>query len=207
MSVIEENVRRVIEGRGLPLRGDDIDTDRIIPARYLKCVTFDELGKFAFYDERFDEDGNAKEHPFNDRRFAGAEILVVNRNFGCGSSREHAPQSLMRAGIRAIVGESFAEIFAGNCLQLGIPVVTMSHEKVSKLQELLEENPDTRLKLDLGEKKLEAGGELFEVEINDSARKLLLSGTWDTTSLLLANRREIEEVARRLPYLEWRQTA
>ncbi len=207
MSVIEENVRRVIEGRGLPLRGDDIDTDRIIPARYLKCVTFDELGKFAFYDERFDEDGNAKEHPFNDRRFEGAEILVVNRNFGCGSSREHAPQSLMRAGIRAIVGESFAEIFAGNCLQLGIPVVTMSHEKVSELQGLLEEKPGTKLKLDIGEKKLEADGKLFEVEVNDSARKLLLSGTWDTTSLLLANRREIEEVARRLPYLQWRQTA
>ena len=207
MSVIEENVRRVIEGRGLPLRGDDIDTDRIIPARYLKCVTFDELGKFAFYDERFDEDGNAKEHPFNDRRFEGAEILVVNRNFGCGSSREHAPQSLMRAGIRAIVGESFAEIFAGNCLQLGIPVVTMSHEKVSELQGLLEEKPGTKLKLDIGEKKLEADGKLFEVEVNDSARKLLLSGTWDTTSLLLANRREIEEVARRLPYLQWRHTA
>ena len=106
---------KTISGRGLPLLGNDIDTDQIIPARYMKCVTFDDLGKYVFYDARFSANGNKKDHPFNQEKYKDAKILIVNRNFGCGSSREHAPQSLMRFGIAAIVGESFAEIFSGNC--------------------------------------------------------------------------------------------
>lgn len=207
MLVSEESIRRVIKGRGMPLPGDDIDTDRIIPARYLKCITFDELGKFTFYDERYDEKGNKKDHPFNDERYRGAEILVVNKNFGCGSSREHAPQSLMRAGIRAIIGESFAEIFLGNCTALGIPAVTMEAGAVSELMDFTGKEPEAVLTLDLDKKIVEAGlpgggnGKVFKIEISDSAREVFLSGTWDTTSALLSGKKEIESKAGALPYL------
>ena len=207
MLVAEDSIRRVIKGKGMPLPGDDIDTDRIIPARYLKCVTFDELGKFAFYDERYDEQGNKKDHPFNDERYRGAEILIVNKNFGCGSSREHAPQSLMRAGIRAIIGESFAEIFLGNCTALGIPAVTMETGAVPELMDFIEKEPEVVLTLDLDKKIVEAGlpggknGKFFKMEITGSAREVFLSGTWDTTSALLEGKKEIESKARSLPYL------
>ena len=129
-----------IQAQAMPLRGDDIDTDRIIPARYLRCVTFDGLGEYAFYDERFQGD-QEKDHPFNDAGYRGAEILVVNKNFGCGSSREHAPQALMRAGIRAFIGESFSEIFTGNCTALGLPVVTAPKDTVDRLMDQIEREP------------------------------------------------------------------
>ena len=135
-----------IAGRGMPVRGDDIDTDRIIPARYLREITFDGLGPHAFEDERRALNGA---HPMDDPRFADAGVLVVNRNFGCGSSREHAPQALLRRGIRAIVGESFAEIFFGNCVAIGLPCVTMTPEHVESLQALLDEAPDTELTVDV----------------------------------------------------------
>ncbi len=199
--MLEENVRRVISGRAIPVRGDDIDTDRIIPARYLKCITFDELGKYVFYDERFDETGTPKPHPFNDERFKGAEILLVNRNFGCGSSREHAPQSIMRAGIRAIVGESFAEIFFGNCVQLGIPAVRLPHESIEEIMAIVEEKPETEVTVDIESKLVKVGEREYKAEIDESARSLFLSGSWDTTSMLLSALDEIKATASRLPYI------
>lgn len=194
-------VRAVIGGTALPLRGDDIDTDRIIPARYLKCVTFEELGQYAFYDERFDPEGREKPHPFNDKRFQDAEILVVNGNFGCGSSREHAPQSLMRMGIRAIVGESFAEIFAGNCTALGIPAVSVSHENAEKLMELVEIEPDTIVTVDLKARMVSGGDVSAPLDMPESYRRSLVEGTWDTTTALLANVERIRTVTERLPYM------
>lgn len=194
--------RTEIEGRGVAVRGDDIDTDRIIPARYLKCVTFEELGAFAFNDERYDTEGNTKDHPFNDSRYDGAAVLVVNKNFGCGSSREHAPQSLMRMGIQVIVGESFAEIFAGNCTALGIPTVRASAEDIAQLMDAVESNPDTvRVNLESDVVESTSGDVSIVGTMPQSYRSSLIEGTWDTTAALLANREEIRKIGESLPYI------
>jgi 3-isopropylmalate/(R)-2-methylmalate dehydratase small subunit len=191
-----------IEGKAVPVEGNDIDTDRIIPARYLKEITFTHMGTYPFYDERFDAEGKPKGHPFDLPQFQGAHILFVNQNFGCGSSREHAPQSLMRWGIRAIVGESFAEIFAGNCTMLGIPTVTVGRTEMEKLQALAKQKPDTKFMLDLDEKTLYSEGkEHVKFEIHESKRNALVNGTWDSTGLLLANAGKTAEVAKKLPYV------
>ncbi len=195
------SVRKLIRGRGIVLPGDDIDTDRIIPARYLRMITFDELGKYAFQDERFDENGKPKKHPLNDPRFAGASILLVNRNFGCGSSREHAPQSLMRMGITAFVGESFAEIFSGNCTALGLPAARVTHDDARRLQALVEADPSLEITVDLEAQTVTAGSARVKLTMPDSDRKNLISGTWDTTAMLLANRDTITTAASRIPYL------
>lgn len=197
----KENIVKESRGRGIPLPGNDIDTDRIIPARFMKCVTFDGLGDYAFHDARFDEEGNPREHPFNDTRFKGGTILVVGSNFGCGSSREHAPQALTKYGISALVGESFAEIFAGNCSALGIPTVTVSHQEAELLMNLVEDQPDSEIHIDLEKKTVTAGGYHIPFDIPDSSRKVLLSGTWDTTSVLLANKERIEKTAAAIPYV------
>lgn len=193
--------RTLIRGRAIPLPGNDIDTDRIIPARYLKFVTFDDLGQFVFQDERFDENGREKEHPFNDDRFAGAEILLVNDNFGCGSSREHAPQSLMRAGIRGIVGESFGEIFAGNCTALGIPSVKLKHEEVEFLMSSVNENPAGEIVLNLEKKSVSLGDTVYTFNMPESYRESLVSGSWDTTAALLENKDLIDKKLDELPYV------
>ncbi len=193
--------RTLIRGRAIPLPGNDIDTDRIIPARYLKFVTFDDLGQFVFQDERFDENGREKEHPFNDDRFAGAEILLVNDNFGCGSSREHAPQSLMRAGIRGIVGESFGEIFAGNCTALGIPSVKLKHEEVEFLMSSVNENPAGEIVLNLEKKSVSLGDTVYTFKMPESYRESLVSGSWDTTAALLENKDLIDKKLDELPYV------
>lgn len=195
----------VVEGTGIPVRGEDIDTDRIIPARYLKAVTFEGLGEFAFQDERVAADGSLKGHPLDDPHYAGASILFVNRNFGCGSSREHAPQALYLSGIRAIVGGSFAEIFAGNCLMIGLPAVTS--ELTGKWQDRLEAAPDTLVRVDLQTKTIVMGDERCPVEIPESTRRSLVSGTWDSTAALLAGHAEIGATAARIPYLRWRRNA
>ena len=200
MKTVQEEIR-LVEGRGLPLPGDDIDTDRIIPARYLKCVTFDELGEYAFYDERFDSSGERKEHPFNDSRFEGAKILLVGRNFGCGSSREHAPQSLMRSGIRAIVGESFAEIFSGNCITLGIPVITAGHEELVKISEIVQNDPSITLSIDLVDKGLTVGVQKFVIAMPATYRKSLVEGSWDSTAALIENIDDIRKTAGNLYYM------
>ncbi len=190
-----------VAGRGIPIPGNDIDTDRIIPARFLKEITFQEMGKHAFEDERFDADGKPREHPMNDPRFQGASILLVNENFGCGSSREHAPQALMRWGIHAILGESFAEIFAGNCTALGIPTARMGRGEVERLMEMVQARPDTELVVDLEAGAVTAGGERLAFELAPAQRQVLLSGTWDTAATLLAGREEIARTAERIPYI------
>ena len=191
-----------IEGKAVPVEGNDIDTDRIIPARYLKEITFTNMGKYPFYDERFDSEGKLKGHPFDLPQFQGSHILFVNQNFGCGSSREHAPQSLMRWGIRAIIGESFAEIFAGNCTMLGIPTATVNHGEMMKLQTLVKENPKTMFLLDMDKKTLmKEGTEYLKFDIHESKRNALVNGTWDSTSLLLANASKTAAVAGKLPYV------
>ena len=146
-----------ISGTAVPVRGNDIDTDRIIPARYLKEVTFARMGEYPFYDERFDAQGKSKPHPFNDPKYQGASILFVNKNFGCGSSREHAPQALYRFGIKAIVGESFAAIFAGNCVMLGFPAVTVGEREIEELIRSAESDPQIKFALDIEAKKLSYG--------------------------------------------------
>ncbi|HVO39047.1 MAG TPA: 3-isopropylmalate dehydratase small subunit [Spirochaetia bacterium] len=197
----QSSVRKLVRGKAIPLPGDDIDTDRIIPARFLRMITFEELGKYAFIDERVDEAGKPRPHPLNEEKFRGGTILIVNRNFGCGSSREHAPQSLMRMGIEAFVGESFAEIFSGNCTALGLPAVRVSHEDALKLQSLVESDPSIELTVDLEAQTVCAGASRFSFSMPDSDRKSLVSGTWDSTAMLLANEEAIGKTAARIPYL------
>lgn len=192
--------RTVITGKGLPLVGNDIDTDRIIPARFLRCVTFDGLGEQVFADDREALKGK---HPFDLPQYQNAKILVVNANFGCGSSREHAPQAIARWGIEAIVGESFAEIFFGNCLAMGIPCVTSSAENIKSIQNLLQENPNISMTLDLESLKVKCGHYSSTVKIDSGARNMLTTGTWDTCSLLIKNIPQIKNTAANLPYLAW----
>ena len=191
-----QNVETV-SGTGIPLLLDDIDTDRIIPARFLRCVTFDGIGEHAFEDDR-QQDPN---HPFNQARFQNSGILVSGRNFGCGSSREHAPQSLMRWGIKAVVAESFAEIFFGNCTALGIPAVCASREDITRLGAVINADPTLELTLDLNALTLRYGEESVAVTMPDSARSALTTGLWDSLAQLLARKEDIAATAARLPYL------
>jgi len=204
MSDATEEIPEVqhVSGTGLPLRGNDIDTDQVIPARFMKVVTFDGLGEFAFFDQRFDDEDNPKDHPMNEERFGDANIMVVNSNFGCGSSREHAPQALMRWGIDALIGESFAEIFAGNCLALGIPTVTADHETINDLQQWVDDNPDGEIEIDVEAETITYGGNEIGVTVDDGQRKALVDGIWDTTALMKANRQAIQETADSLPYVQ-----
>jgi len=194
-------VIREIRGRGIPIRENDIDTDRIIPARYLKTVTFDELGEFAFYDARFDAGGKPTDHPMNDPRYRGASVLLVRKNFGCGSSREHAPQALMRWGIRVIIGESFAEIFAGNCTAVGVPVVSAGEDVVESLMQLVEHEPDSEIRVDLDGRLIKAGALTYPLEISESQAQVFRTGTWDTTAVLISALDEVRETAMRIPYI------
>ncbi len=191
-----------VSGSGIPIRGNDIDTDQIIPARFMKVVTFDGLGEFAFFDLRFDENDDTKDHPMNEARYQDASIMVVNNNFGCGSSREHAPQALMRWGIDAIIGEGFAEIFAGNCLALGIPTVTADTETIQELQEWVDENPDQELEVDVEAETVTYGGQTIDVTVDDAQRKALVDGVWDTTALMKANAGAVRKKAKELPYVQ-----
>ena len=191
---------KAVTGRGIPLIGNDIDTDRIIPARFLRCVTFDGLGEQAFADDRTQTKG---EHPFDQPQYQGANILVVNGNFGCGSSREHAPQALSKWGIQAIVGESFAEIFFGNCVVMGIPCVTASAEIVGQLQTILKNNPQTSITLDLDAMQVHCGDTLAPVFMGEGSRQTLMTGTWDSCGQLIAQIDQVQATARQLPYIDW----
>ena len=187
-----------IAGRGCVLRGDDIDTDRIIPARYLRCVVFDGLGEHAFEDDRIQAKGD---HPIDDERFTGANILIVGRNFGCGSSREHAPQSLMRRGFEAFVGGSFAEIFAGNCTALGLPCLVLELADLEALMNAVEARPAQKLTLDVAARTVTCDVGTFAAQIPDGTRQQLLEGSWNATAVLLDAGDAIERTAADLPYL------
>ena len=189
---------RSISGRGLPLRGNDIDTDRIMPARFLRAVSFAGLERHLFEDDRA---ANAA-HPFNDPRYAGASILVVNANFGCGSSREHAPQGLARSGIRAVVGESFSEIFLGNAAILGIPCFAMERAAVDELQSLIERTPEVGITLDVQSERVDAGSLRAGARVPPALRDAFTSGQWNPTAMLLDRYDEVDDVAGRLPYMK-----
>ena len=187
-----------IQGRSFTIRGDDIDTDRIIPARFLKCVSFSALGEQVFADDRRELKGN---HPFDLDHNKGANILIVNDNFGCGSSREHAPQALMRWGIRLIIGESFAEIFFGNCLALGIPCLTASKERIVKLQNLVEKTSNQIWNFNLKNLSITNQKETVKLNLDEGPYNMLFSGKWDATSQLLDADEKIYNTANNLPYL------
>ena len=191
---------KTISGKAIAVVGDDIDTDRIIPARFLRCVTFDGLGEHAFADDRAQING---EHPFDRPENQGATVLVVNNNFGCGSSREHAPQALSKWGIKAIVGQSFAEIFFGNCVAIGVPCAIASPEDVKKLQDAIAENPNTELTVDLNTMEVKGGDITVSVAMNEGSRQMFLNGTWDNCGQLIGNQESIKTTATQLPYISW----
>lgn len=187
-----------IDGRGIPLIGNDIDTDRIIPARFLRCVTFEGLGEQVFADDRAYLQG---QHPFDLPQYRGANILVVNGNFGCGSSREHAPQAIMRWGIQAIVGESFAEIFLGNCITNGIPCATATTDSIQQLQRLIQADPQTPVSINLQGLTLTAGNLSIAIAMAEGARQSLITGKWDSCGQLVQNLDRIRATAAKIPYL------
>jgi 3-isopropylmalate/(R)-2-methylmalate dehydratase small subunit len=190
-----------IAGRAVHVPGNDIDTDRIIPARYLKCVTFDGLGEFLFYDVRKNADGSDREHPLNDPRFKGATILLSGANFGCGSSREHAPQALQKFGIRAVVAEGFAEIFHGNSTTLGMPCVTASREDILSIAAAVAADPGTEVEIDLVAQQARFGGRTAAISLRESARDALVHGRWDPIGELVEGAAETAKVASRLRYM------
>ena len=199
-----ESLKRVhITGTAVPIPGDDIDTDRIIPARFLKEITFERMGEFLFYDVRFDASDNIiEDYPLNLPEYQNPTFLIVGQNFGCGSSREHAPQAIMRFGIQAVIGESFAEIFAGNCKAIGVPVVTASAEDIATLSYYVAKNPDQPLDLNLESRTVSAGDKVIQVNIADERLSAFISGTWDASALLKANLDQIKQVSERLPYVQ-----
>ncbi len=199
-TVTNSAVIQSIQGHAIPVVGNDIDTDRILPARYMRCVTFDDLDGKAFIDDRAQAQGT---HPFDVPSYQGASILVVNANFGCGSSREHAPQALSRWGIRAVVGESFAEIFYGNCLAMGVPCVTADPQVVQQLQTAIQSQPDQEVKIDLEQQQISWQQAQAPCQITEGARQMFLSGTWDTCTQLLGQAEAIRSTAAQLPYTRW----
>ena len=190
-----------VSGTGCCVPGSDIDTDRIIPARFMKCVTFDGLGEFLFYDVRHQPDGTPKAHPLNDPRFKGAQILLSGVNFGCGSSREHAPQALYRYGFRAVIAESYAEIFFGNCTTLGIPCVTATTADIAMLAARIEADPTLQVTVDVEKNRVFFGAENFTVNIPESAREVLTAGKWDPIADLLDAAPEVAVTAGHLAYM------
>ena len=190
-----------VAGRGVSVPGNDIDTDRIIPARYLKCVTFDGLGEFLFYDVRKNADGSDKPHPLNDPRFRGATILLSGANFGCGSSREHAPQAIQKFGFKAVVAEGFAEIFFGNCTTLGIPCLTAGRDDIAWLAAAIAANPAVEISIDLAAQTITCGGRSIRAAIRDTARDALVHGRWDPIGELLEGLPTAKALAGRLPYI------
>jgi 3-isopropylmalate/(R)-2-methylmalate dehydratase small subunit len=196
-----EAIKQVV-GTAVPVPGADVDTDRIIPARFLKCVTFDDLAEGMFYDERFEQDGSSKNHPIDEDQYKGATVMIAGPNFGCGSSREHAPQSIRRSGFRAIVGVSFAEIFFGNSTNLGMPCVSLSLEDNEKLFALVEQNPAQEIAVDLEAKTVTFGDTVFPMDMPDGAREALVNGKWDTIGELASHGSEVDATAASLPYVK-----
>ena len=191
-----QEIKNVV-GTGIPLFLDDIDTDRIIPARYLRCVTFDGIGDHAFEDDR-QQDPN---HPFNQARFRSGSVLVSGSNFGCGSSREHAPQSLLRWGVKSVIAESFAEIFFGNCTALGIPAVCCAREAVESMSNAIDADPSLEISVDIDALTVSCGGETYPCTMDENARTALTTGNWDFLAQLLTDQDGISRTASELPYL------
>ena len=199
-------VIREARGRAVVVPGDDIDTDRITPARFLRCVTFNGLGETLFYDERFDADGKGKGHPLDDNRYQGAAVMVSGRNFGCGSSREHAPQALVRAGFKAIIAESFAEIFFGNSVTLGMLCVTVSPEDRKAIAKAVEENPEIEVVIELEQATVRVGEATYTLSMPQAASDAFLAGEWDPLSMLLDGANQTQQVFEQLPYTGWAVT-
>lgn len=191
---------KTVDGRGIPLIGNDIDTDRIIPARFLRSITFDGLGAEVFADDRKALGGK---HPFDQPQYQGAKILVVNRNFGCGSSREHAPQAIAKWGVQALIGESFAEIFLGNCVAMGIPCVTANSGTVDYLQKALAKSPQTPVRIDLMTLHVHCGDFHAPVFMGEGPRNMFTTGTWDACGQLVAQVEQVRATASNLPYIAW----
>lgn len=198
---MNENSITKIEGKAVFVPGDDVDTDRIIPARFMKCITFDGLGEFLFYDVRYKEDGSKKEHNLNDERFSEATIIVGGNNFGCGSSREHAPQSIQKAGFNAVIAGSFAEIFFGNSTNLGVVCVVVGDDDRKQIADLIEKQPELVVSIDLEALKVNLGEYSFDCSIKSDARKSLLEGSFDSLSELLGGNSEVDTVVSRLHYI------
>jgi 3-isopropylmalate/(R)-2-methylmalate dehydratase small subunit len=190
-----------VKGRGVYVAGNDIDTDRIIPARFMKCVTFDGLGEYLFYDVRKQSDGTDKPHPLNEPRFKGASVLLSGANFGCGSSREHAPQAIQKYGFRAVIAEGFAEIFFGNCTTLGIPCLVARREDIARIAEAVDARPELEIELDLLAREIRFGGQRVSATIRETDRDALVNGRWDAIGELLDGRGAVAETAKKLPYL------
>jgi 3-isopropylmalate/(R)-2-methylmalate dehydratase small subunit len=190
-----------VSGRAVSVPGNDIDTDRIIPARFMKCVTFDGLGEFLFYDVRKNADGSDKPHPLNEARFKGATILLSGANFGCGSSREHAPQAIQKYGFRAIIAEGYAEIFFGNSTTLGIPCATAAREDIAKIAAAVAANPSLEVVIDVTKLEVRFGGQTIKVSVRESARDALVNGRWDAIGELIDGLPAVKETAKTLPYL------
>lgn len=197
--MIGEPISKVC-GRAVYVKGNDIDTDRIIPARFLKCVTFDELGPALFYDERFDANGDSRGHVLDQPEHKGASILISDDNFGCGSSREHAPQALQKFGIEAVIAGSFAEIFHGNCTTLGIPCVALQKADRARVAAMIEADPAVEIVIDIDTLKLVCANNIFSISMRESARQAFLSATYDPLDTLLASRSRVDETAKRLGY-------
>ncbi|HLP88070.1 MAG TPA: 3-isopropylmalate dehydratase small subunit [Nostocaceae cyanobacterium] len=193
-----------ISGYAIPLIGNDIDTDRIIPARFLKAITFDGLGANVFIDDRTALNG---QHPFDLPQYQNANILIVNRNFGCGSSREHAPQAIAKRGIQAIIGESFAEIFFGNCVAIGVPCVTAEAATVKKLQELVTANPQATVSIDLEKLQVQIADFTASVHLAEGTKSAFIAGTWDACGQLVAKAEQVKATAATLPYIAWGKLA
>ena len=198
---MNDNSIKKLEGKAVYVPGDDVDTDRIIPARFMKCITFDGLGKYLFYDVRYNEDGSKKEHNLNDDRFSEATIIVSGNNFGCGSSREHAPQSIQKAGFKAVIAGSFAEIFFGNSTNLGVVCVVIGNEDRKQIAELIDQNPEISVSIDLEALKVNVGEYSFECTIKGDARKSLLDGSFDSLNELLEGNVEVDSIVSGLKYI------
>lgn len=190
-----------VKGKGVYVPGDEIDTDRIIPARFMKCVTFDGLGDYLFYDVRKNEDGSDKKHPLNDERFKDASILISGVNFGCGSSREHAPQAIYRYGFRGIIAQSYAEIFFGNCTTLGIPCFIATKDDIKEITNAIEADPSIEITLDVVNERIIFGGRSVTAVVRDTAQRALVAGKWDMIGELRESKDEVDAVVSGLPYM------
>ena len=201
---IPEKVITNIKGRAIPKPANDQNTDDILPARYMKEITFKKMGEYLYFDERFKEGETVEEHPMNDEKYKGATILIAGANYGCGSSREHAPQALHRFGINAVIAGSFAEIFAGNCASLGLVGIIVPTEKITQLAEYVKQNPSTEFDIDLAQKVIRYGEHVVEFDMLEGRRQAFLNGLWDAMAILQKNEEKIKETAAGLPYLNFK---